>query len=138
MPLYYCKLQALITKVWNPCAPLLLFTGGTDHRGVEPLCSFTTVNCRHYLQRCGTPVPLYYCTLWAQITKVWNPCAPLLLCTVCSDPPGVEPLCPFTTVHCRQLSPRCGTPVPLYYCTLWGNNHPGIEPLCPKLLPVAS
>ena len=43
----------------------------------------------------------------------FHTCAPLLLCPVGSDHPGVEPLCPFTTVHCG------------------GNDHPGVEPLCP-------
>ena len=139
-----CTVGAMITQVWNPCAPLLLCTVGSYHPGVEPLCPFTTVHCGHRSPRCGTPVPLYYCVLYAVIPQVWNPCAPLLLCTVGSDQPSVEtlclfsnvhcggndhpsvePLCPFTTVQCRQWSPRCGTPVPLHYCTLWGNDHLG-------------
>ena len=36
-----------------------------------------------------------------------------------NDHLGMEPLCPFTTVHCRQWSPRCGTPVPPYYCAVY-------------------
>ena len=46
----------------------------SDHPGVEPLFPFSTVHCE------------------AMITQVWNPFAPLLLCTVGSDQPGVEPL----------------------------------------------
>ena len=46
------------------------------------------------------------------IIHVWNPCSPFVLCNV------------------GQWSPRFGTPVPLYYCALWGNYHPGVEPLC--------
>ena len=26
----------MITQVWNPCAPLQLYTVGSDHPGVEP------------------------------------------------------------------------------------------------------
>ena len=85
---------ALITQVWYPCALLLMCTIGSVHPGKEPLCP----------PRCGTPVPLYYCHstvhCGTMITQVWNPCAPLLIlmCTVGSDHPGVEPLNRFTTV----------------------------------------
>ena len=102
VPLYYCTLWAMIAKVLNPCAPFLLNTVGNDSQGVEPLCPFTSAYCRQLSPRCGTPVPLHYCTLWAMITSMWNPCAPLLQCTAGSNHPGVEPLCPFTTVHCRH------------------------------------
>ena len=88
MPLYYCALQALITQVWNPCAPFLLYTveyyalWGSDNPGAEPLRPFTTLHCG------------------SMITQVWNPCALSLLCTVGSDYPSVEPLCPYTTEQC--------------------------------------
>ena len=72
-----------------------VFLQREEKPGVEPLFPFSTV---HYE---------------AMITEVWNPCAPLLLCTVGSDHPGVEPLCLFSNVHCG------------------GNDHPGVEPLCP-------
>ena len=105
VPLYYCALWAMITKVWNPCALLLLHTVGNDHQGVEPLCPFITAHCGQLSPRCGTPVPLFYCTLWAMITQVRNSCALLILHTVGNDHQGVDPLCPFTTAWCKKNFP---------------------------------
>ena len=75
---------AMVTQVWNPCAPLLLCTVGSDTQVWNP-CAL-----------------LLLCTVGAMLFQGWNPCAPSLLCTVGSDHQGVEPLCPFTTEHCRQ------------------------------------
>ena len=52
------------------------------------------------------------------ITQVWNPCTPLLLHTMGNYDQGVEPLCPFSSVHCIKWGHRCGTPVPLFYSAL--------------------
>ena len=96
--------------------------------------------------RFGTPVPLYYYVLWAMITKVWNPCPSFLLHNVGTDHEGVEPLYYSFTLHCGHWSPRCGTPVLLFYFKLWalikvwnpcstfllhtvGTDHQGVEPL---------
>ena len=40
----HCTMWAVITKVWKPCAHLLLCTGGNDHQGLNPT---------------GIPVPFY-------------------------------------------------------------------------------
>ena len=40
-----------------------------------------------------------------------------------------KPISPFVLSTVGQKPPRCGTPVPLYYCAMWGNDHPGVEPL---------
>ena len=118
VPLYYYVLWAMITKVWNPCPSFLLHNVGTDHEGVEPLYYFFTWHCGHWSQRCGTPVLLFYLTLWALINKVWNHCSTFLLQTVGLDQ-GVEPLFYFSTSQCGHWSPRCGTPVLLFYFTMW-------------------
>ena len=71
---------------------------------------------------------VWYFTPWAMITSMWNPSAPLLLCTVSSDQPGVEPLFPFRTVHCGVMITRVWNPCPLLLCTV-GSDHPCVEPL---------
>ena len=127
----------MITQVWNPCAPLLMCTIGSDHPGVEPLCPFTAVHCRQYSPRYKTPLPIYYCrsTVHSEaiITQVWNPCAPSLLCTLGSDHPGVKPLCPSTTVHCGAMIMQVWNPcAPLLPRTV-GNYHQGVKSLNPLL-----
>ena len=94
VPLYYYVLWAMITKVWNPCPSFLLHNVGTDHEGVEPLYYFFTLHCGHWSPRCGTPVLLFYFTLW-------------------------------------HWSPRCGTPVLLFYFKLWALNTKARNP-CPN------
>ena len=66
------------------------------------------------------------------ITEVWDPCAPLLLCTVDSDHPGMEPIYYYhITVHCEEMMTQVWNPrLPLLMCIV-GSYHPGVEPLCP-------
>merc|ERR1712117_855204 len=61
----------------------------------------------------------------------FHTCAPLLLCPVGSDHPGVEPLCPFTTVHCGG-SDHPGVELLCLFSNVHfgGSDHPGVEPLC--------
>ena len=66
------------------------------------------------------------------ITQVWNPCAPLLLCTLGIDHPGEEPLCSFATVRCgAMITEVWNLCAPFLLCTV-GSNHQGVEPLFPQ------
>ena len=56
VPPYYCAVYAVITQVWNPCAPLLMCTVGAMVTQVWNPCA-----------------PLLLCTVGSD-TQVWNPC----------------------------------------------------------------